>query len=177
MGKRGTFGKALSIIGAIVGLASILLSFIAPELFAWYRYYVSGFGSSGGYYLTGFGTVVSIPPSSFITQLAILETIGGSLVILGSILCIVATVKKSKGMGALGGLLMLLAPVLLVIDFLVGMSEFAGVIADNTELFITRNWFWEDFFALLYHYIWGVWTGFFMGIAGGALGLIGGIAL
>ena len=171
------FGKIVTIIGAIVGLISILLSFIFPDLFGWYRYEVSGWGSEGAYYLSGFGTVNSIPPSPFITELAILEAIGGLMVILGSILCIVATVKESKGMGVFGGLLMLLGPILLVIDFLVGMSEFAGVIGDNLDLFVNRNAFWEEFSTMGYAYTWGVWIGFFIGITGGTLGLIGGLAL
>jgi len=171
------FGKVLTIIGAILGLASILLSFIFPALFGWYRYEVSGWGSEGGYYLTGFGTVASIPPSSFITELAILEVIGGIMVIIGSILCIIAIVKESKGIGLLGGLLMLLAPVLLVIDFLVGMSEFAGVIEYNINLFVNKNVFWETFSTMGYLYIWGIWIGSFLCIAGGVLGLIGGLAL
>ncbi len=170
------FGKVASIIAAIIGLASILLSFIFPALFSWYRYEVSGLGSSGGWYLTGIGTVIDIGDTVPMTM-SILGVVGGTLVIIGSILCIVAIVKESKGMGALGGLLMLLAPLLLVIDFLVGMSELAGVIRDNMDLFITRDWYWEHFFALVYDYTWGLWVGFFLGIAGGALGLIGGIAL
>ena len=138
---------------------------------------VSGWGSEGAYYLTGFGTTSAIPPSSLITELAILETIGGSMVILGSILCIVAAVKESKGIGVLGGLLMLLGPILLVIDFLVGMSEFAGVIGDNLDLFVNRNAFWETFSTMGYLYTWGIWTGVFLCAIGGVLGLIGGIAL
>ena len=170
------FGKVLAIIGAIIGLASIILSFIMPELFSWYRYEVYGWGSEGDYYLTGIGTVIDIG-NTVPKDLSILGVIGGILIILGSILCIVATVKESKSMGAIGGLLMLLAPLLLVVDFLTGMSELAGNIADNMDLFITRDWYWEDFWALTYHYTWGIWVGFFIAIAGGVLGLIGGLAL
>jgi hypothetical protein len=170
------FGKVASIIAAIVGLASIFLSFIMPEIFSWYRYEASGMGSSGGWYLTGIGTVIDIGNTTAM-GLSILGVVGGTLVIIGSILCIVATVKESKGMGALGGLLMLLAPLLLVIDFLVGMSELAGVIGDNMALFVGRDWYWESFFALVTAYTWGIWIGFFLGISGGALGLIGGLAL
>ena len=169
-------GKIIVIIGAIIGLASILLSFISPELFSWYRYEVSGWGSSGGWYLTGFGTVTDIGNTTPM-NLAILEVLGGSMVILGSILCIVATVKESKGMAFLGGLLMLLGPLLLIIDFLVGMSELAGVISDNLDLFINRSAFWEEFSTMGYAYTWGLWVGFFLGIAGGAIGLIGGISI
>jgi hypothetical protein len=170
------FGKIVILIGAILGLASIFLSFIFPPLFAWYRYEVSGMGSSGGWYLTGIGTVIDIGNTTPM-GLSILEVVGGIMVIIGSILCIVANVKESKGMGVLGGLLMLLAPILLVIDFLVGMSELAGVIGDNMDLFVGRNWYWEDFFGILYNYTWGLWVGFFIIIVGGSLALIGGIAL
>jgi len=170
-------GKIIAIIGAVIGLASIILSFIVPELFSWYRYEVSGMGTSGGWYLTGFGTVTDIGNTSTM-EISILGVIGGCLVILGSILCIVATVKESKGMGVLGGASMLIAPILLVIDFIVGMSELAGVIQDNLDLFATRVWYWEDpFFALLYRYNWGLWIGFFLGISAGVIGLIGGLAI
>ena len=57
-------GKIIAIIGAVIGLASIILSFIVPELFSWYRYEVSGMGTSGGWYLTGFGTVTDIGNTS-----------------------------------------------------------------------------------------------------------------
>ena len=170
------FGKVVTIIAAILGLVSILLGFIMPELFSWYRYEISGMGSSGGYYLTGIGTVIDIG-NTISMGISILGVIGGTLVIIGSILCIVATVKESKGIGVLGGILMLLAPVLMVIDFMIGISELAGTIQDNLDLFGSQNWYWADFFALLYDYTWGIWIGFFLGIAGGALGFIGGIAL
>jgi hypothetical protein len=170
------FGKGLTIIGAILGIASIFLSFILPELFSWYRYEVSGMGTSGGYYLTGIGTVIDIGNTSTMT-LSILGVVGGILLLIGSILGIVATVKESKGMGVLGGLLMLLAPLLLVVDFLIGMSELAEAIEFNMNIFLTRDWYWEDFFALVTSYTWGLWIGFFLGTAGGVLGLIGGITL
>ena len=80
-------------------------------------------------------------------------------------------------MGVLGGILMLLAPLLLVVDFLVGMSELAGIIGDNLGIYIAQNWYWADFISFFWHYIWGLWIGFFLIIAGGVLGLIGGLAL
>lgn len=170
-------GKIIAIIGAIIGLASIFLSFIAPELFSWYRYEITGIGGSGGYYLTGFGTVIDLGNTST-KEISILGVIGGCLVIIGSILCIVATVKETKGMGVLGGVLMLIAPILLVIDFIVGWSELARNIQDNLDIFITRDWFWEEKFTVMFDtYNWGLWIGFFLGISGGAIGLIGGLAI
>jgi hypothetical protein len=169
-------GKIIAIIGAAIGMASIFLSLIVPELFSWYRYEVSGMGSSGGYYLTGFGNVIDIGNTSD-KDVSLLGVVGGCLIILGAILCIVATVKESKGMGVLGGILMLIAPLLLVLDFMTGMSELAGDIQDNMDLFIGRDWYWESFFAVLYDYTWGLWIGFFIAIAGGAIGLIGGLAI
>ena len=57
------------------------------------------------------------------------------------------------------------------------MSELAGVISDNLDLFINRSAFWEEFSTMGYAYTWGLWVGFFLGIAGGAIGLIGGISI
>lgn len=146
-------------------------------MFGWYRFEVTGWGSTGGYYLTGFGTTTAIPPSSLITEIALLEVIGGLLVTIGSIICIVANVKESKGMGVFGGLLILLGPILLVIDFLVFMSDYAGVIGGYLNIFIYANAFWDSISSMGYAYTWGVWIGFFVVVAGGVSALIGGLAL
>jgi len=174
--KRG-FGKIVTVIGASLGLASVLLSLIFPELWGWYRFKSSSFGFSQSFYLTGFGTVGAIPPFSFFTGIAILVAIGGLLVILGSILCIVASVKKAKAMGFLGGVLIILGPILLMIDILAGISAYGEYIKFYLDLFVTTNVFWNIGSTMVFTYSWGIGIGFFMGAAGGVLGSIGGLAL
>ena len=123
------FGRIAAIIGAAVGLLSVILSLILPELFCWYSYTITNMISSNksGYYLTGFGTTSTIPYSTAISGIALLELIGGFIVILGAIICIVGVSKESKKIGSIGGILILLGPVLLLVDFLFGIGAYFGI--------------------------------------------------
>lgn len=171
------FGKAVAIIGAVLGLASIILSFILPQWFSWFKLEVFNPSFVGGYYITGLGTISTIPPSSAdITSLATLELIGGILVIFGSIICIVGITKGSKIIGLIGGILMLLGPILLISDFLMVVSRFAQYI-DYYHIVTGNNLFWGDILIVGSTYYWNLWIGFFLGASSGVLGIIGGLAL
>ena len=164
-------GKIIAIIGAIVGILSVLLGLFLPELFSWYRLDIPG----GGLYLTGFGTNIADPSPSPIDEIAILALIGGILVIVGAIACLASAFTENKIFGLLGGLLMIVGPLLLLVDIMTGMSEFM----EFMELFTGG----ESGAGLLFDsyspapgvtFSWGIWIGFFMGIGGGVVGLIGG---
>ncbi len=173
------FGKIVAIIGAAIGLLSVILSFLLPELFCWYSYTVTNIISSNksSYYLTGFGTTISIPYSTAISAIALLELIGGFLVILGAIVCIVGVTKESKKIGSIGGILILLGPVLLLADFLIGISEYYEQVEFIQSIATNKNILWDtvSFFGDVY--AWNLWIGFFMAVAGGVLGTIGGATL
>jgi len=170
------FGKSISIIGAIVGLLSIFLGFISPEFFSWYKFEATSAAVSYGFYLTGFGTTTAIDSVNPISEMAILELIGGISVILGAIACIVGITKESKKFGFIGGILMLLGPILLLTDFLIVLSEYAEYI-DFYQIMPDSNMFWDSVGIAGFTYSWNLWVGFFMGAAAGVLGLIGGITL
>ena len=171
------FGRIAAIIGAIVSLLSVILSLILPELFCWYSYIVSSISSKSGYYLSGFGTTITIPYSSAISTVALLELIGGFLVIGGAIICIVRVTKEDKKIGSIGGVLILLGPVLLLVDFLIGISEYYEYVAFIQTIPANESILWGTFSIMGYDYAWNLWIGFFMAVAGGVLGTIGGATL
>jgi hypothetical protein len=170
------FGKITSLIAAVVALLSIFLGFILPELFSWYKFEASSAAVSYGFYLTGFGTTTAIDSVNPISEIAILELIGGISVILGVVACVVGITKEEKKFGFLGGILMLLGPILLLTDFLIVLSEFADYI-DFYQINPDSNMFWDSVDIMAYTYTWNLWIGFFMAGAAGVLGLIGGLTL
>ena len=170
------FGKVVSLIAAVTALLSIFLGFVLPELFCWYKFEASSAAVSYGFYLTGFGTTTAIDSTNPISEIAILELIGGILVILGVIACIIGITKEEKKFGFLGGILILLGPLLLVIDFLIVLSEFADWV-DFYQINPDSNMFWDSIDIMAFTYTWNLWIGFFMAAAAGVLGLIGGLTL
>ena len=172
-------GRIAAIIGAAVGLLSVILSLILPELFCWYSYTVVNTTSlnKSGFYLTGFGTTTSIPYSTAISGIALLELIGGFLVILGAIVCIVGVTKEENKIGAIGGILILIGPVLLLADFLIGISEYYEYVAFIQSIDPNKSILWDTATSFGFTYTWNVWIGFFMAVAGGVLGTIGGATL
>ena len=159
------FGRIAAIIGAAVGLLSVILSLILPELFCWYSYTITNMISSNksGYYLTGFGTTSTIPYSTAISGIALLELIGGFIVILGAMI--------------------LLGPVLLLVDFLFGIGAYFGIneyheyVAFIQTIPSNESILWGTFIIMGDYYAWNLWIGFFMAVAGGVLGTIGGATL
>ena len=162
-------------IGALIGILSVVLSLILPELFGWYMIGVSSMGITGRGYITGFGTlVVRGPGFESAADLAILVLIGGILIIIGAILCIASGEVLPEVIGIIGGILMLVGPMLLIIDLLAVVSE----VAEATDRLVDvagGTIFGGSHFEMGYKYIWGLYLGFYILIAAGVLGLIGGI--
>ncbi len=169
-------GKILAIIGAIVAIVSVGLSFVLPTIFGWYRIELSAIGISVGIYFTGIGSVATTGGIGGISGFATLELIGGILLIIGAIICIVGVIKESKAAGIVGGVLILLAPLILIIDLLTGLGDFADLIQtlggpSNASVF------WGSFTITGPPDVlmsWGIWIGSFLALGGGALGIIGG---
>ena len=170
----GTASKVIALIGAILGVLSVVLSFVLPEWFGWYRYVAISTGPGPSWFLTGFGTGILAPPPVPDTGIAIWVLIGGIVLIIGAFLLTIGAFKESKTLGVIGGLLMLVGPLLLIVEVLIGTGDFIEFVG----LFNG-----ESGFALLWGsrtpnplvtIFWGVWIGFFLAIAGGFLGLIGG---
>jgi len=167
-------GSILAIIGAIVGLISILLSFLVPQYFGWYRIEVSSGGSIlGGIYITGFGTIVTVPPGGPI-QIATLVLIGGILLIIGAILCIIGVVIKRKTPISVGGILMIVTPLLLTLDVQIISGDFFLSVLNLLGGPTSASMIWGSYVVgpgiLL---SWGIWIGSFMAFGAGIIGLLG----
>lgn len=162
------YARQIAVIGAFIGILSVLLGLLSPEWFSWYRVESTIYG----FYLTGFGTGVFINYPSQTDQIAILVLIGGILVIVGAVECLTSALVKNKVVGILGGLFMIVGPLLLLADIMMGVSEFMQWMEYYTsgksgaELLFGRIDYWDIDY--------GLWIGFFMAIGGGVLGFIGG---
>lgn len=166
-------GKALALIGAVVALITLALSFVVPNFFGWYRVEASMLGMTAGVYFTGLGTLVSVP-AGFTGGMEIFVLIGGILLIVGAIACIIGGVKESKAAGIIGGFLILLSPLILIINLLIGTGEFAAMIqllggpAGASVLWGSIT------IPGPMTLTWGIWIGSFLSLGAGVLGLIGG---
>ena len=172
-------GKVLALIGAIIALVSVALSFIAPAIFGWYRIEISSLGITAGVYITGIGSLVVVPATLPVQGLAIFELIGGVLLIIGAIICIIGALKESKVAGIIGGVMILLGPIILILDLLLSFGGFTELI----ELLggpAGTNAFWGSITIVGPPDVlisWGIWIGSFLALAGGVLGLIGGASV
>ena len=172
-------GKALALIGAVLALATLALSFVVPNFFGWYRIEMSAIGITAGIYYTGLGTIVVVPAIIPMTGMDIFGVIGGILLIVGSIACIIGGVKESKAAGIIGGVLIILSPLILIINLLVGAGDFAAMIqslggpAGASVLWgsITITGPPDVLMS------WGLWIGSFLSLGAGVLGLIGGASV
>ena len=170
MGK----GKVVAIIGAIIGIASVLLSLAVPALFSWYHIQITG-GYSGGLYLTGFGSVIS-DPSGADYEIAMFALMGGIMVLAGAALCIVGGATEIKPLGIIGGILMIIGPFLVVLDIFMEFSEYAEIVNAYIDVFGGTVFFGSESGGGTTIF-WGLWIGYFMAIFGGILGLIGGATI
>lgn len=169
-------GKIIAIVGAIIGVISVVLSLIVPQFFGWYRLEISGFGMTVGIYFTGLGTLASIPPGGP-TGMDTMILIGGIMLLAGAVLCIIGAFKEMKALGIVGGILILLGPMLLLLELLIGMGEFATLISLLGGP-VGANVIWGS--SVLGPGVvisWGIWIGFFLSLGAGVLGIIGGASL
>ena len=174
-------GKVVAIIGAAVGIASVLLSLVVPEFLSWYHYEIDlGPYGSGGLYLTAFGNIISDPTGGPEFDVATLILIGGILVLAGAALCIVGGLTEKKPLGIIGGILMILGPTMLIFDLVGQVSEFSEYM-QNLSDYADSNIFFGSYSYTYYYlsanFVWGLWIGFFIAYAGGIIGLIGGASI
>jgi hypothetical protein len=166
-------GRGLAIIGAIFGILSVLLSMVLPKIFCWYTMGTDLTVPELHFYLTGFGTLVS----KIETDIAVWVCIGGILVIIGSVVCVFSTIVKNRKIGAIGGILMLVGPLLIFVEILFDNSDFAEIVNDFVDL-SNGNIFYGSYEDMTSHYaLWNVWIGFYIAIGGAILGLIGGLII
>ncbi|MFX1303882.1 MAG: hypothetical protein ACFFBV_01820 [Promethearchaeota archaeon] len=171
-------GKSITLVGAIIAVVTLLLSFIVPQYFGWYRIEGTVLGITGGVYFTGLGTLASVPAGGP-TGFDYLQLIGGIALIVGVVACIIGAVKEMKAAGIVGGILILVSPLILIIDLAISASGFAALIMSLGGP-PGASVFWGSFLIVGPPDVllsWGIWIGTFLSLGGGVLGIIGGATL
>jgi len=136
----------------------------------WYLYQESlGFGAKIGAYVTGIGTVNTTGRLPLF-GIPILAGAGGRLVMSGAVFSIV-----SKKLRISGGNFMLLGLLLFVIDFIGGISEFSSWVTSVVVYYDSGSVLWGRFSGIEFSFFNRLSFGFFIALAGGVLGLLGGI--
>ena len=162
-------GKVLAIIGGILGILSVLLYYILPEIFCLWRVdagttmkvFIGGFGANSGEIL---GVEFGIEYSEDIILMIV-----SVLIIGGSVLTFIAGLTGSKAVGILGGIILLAGPALLLFEIItkIGAFEDLAFMMGDVNLLFGSQAGGE----------WGIWIGFFLAIGGGILGIIGGASV
>lgn len=175
-------GKALAIIAGLLGLISIFLGFIIPDIGAWFRFEASAGGTVLlGQYINGLGiasiggTMASLFGSGG-SGIAMMELIGGIICLLGCLIILIGGAKESKGLGIVGGLLILMGPIILIVDMMVVSADtFNAMLA----LFGAggQSILFGSITILGNTLVWGLWIGSFLALGAGVLGIIGGAML
>jgi hypothetical protein len=162
-------GKVLAIIGGVLGVLSVVLYYIAPEILNLWRLdstlwsvrvYIGGFGAWSGEWL-------AIPFPIAYSEDFILMIIS-VLIIGGSIITFISGIVESKVVGILGGIILLAGPTLLLVEIIAKLGIFGDIIV---PLMGDVN--------LLFGNIpgsadWGIGISSYLAIGGGILGIIGG---
>lgn len=160
-------GKIIAIIGGILGILSVVLYHIMPDLFNFWRIdggpmfsiTLGGFGFTSGWFM-GVQIAPVYAEDIFLLIIAILIVAGGVLALVGGLV-------ENKAVGILGGIVLLAGPILLIVALLLQLGSFA----DLALLFPPGE---SLLFGSLPGVNWGIWIGSFLALGGGVLGLVGG---
>jgi len=161
-------GKVFAIIGGVLGVLSVVLYYIAPDILSLWRLdapltvrvYIGGFGAwSGEFIAIPFGPEYSGD---------IILMIVSVLIIGGGVITFIAGLVENKAVGILGGIILLAGPTLLLFELITKMGVFGDTIVpllgDVNLLFGSVPGVAD----------WGIGIGSFLAIGGGILGIIGG---
>ena len=162
-------GKVLAIIGGVLGVLSVVLYYIAPEILNLWRLdvpilpvrvYFGGFGAWSG---DDFGVPFAPQYSGDIILMIV-----SVLIIGGGVITFIAGVAGSKVVGILGGIILLAGPTLLLVELIAKLGIFGSTIGPLV-----------GDVSLLFGSIpgsadWGIGIGSYLAIGGGILGIIGG---
>ncbi|MFX0021508.1 MAG: hypothetical protein ACFE9S_04230 [Candidatus Hermodarchaeota archaeon] len=168
-------GGILALIGSFVAILSIIISVFLPGMMSVWRTDADmELTPDGGIYLNWFGFftgTIGIPDVAFYVLM------GGILILLGSAFSILGVLKRSKLIEIIGSGLILVAPILVIFDLLFGAPDYihsfpilTGEVLSNFFGTTQAHALGEDIL-----FTWGLSVGYFMVIAGGILGLIGGM--
>ena len=161
-------GKVLAIIGGVIGVLSVVLYYIAPDIISLWRLDAPGMVRV---YLGGFGALsgeVGINPIPITYAEDPILMIVSVLIIGGGVLTFIAGLTDNKVVGILGGIIFLAGPILLLFEIItkIGVFESMGSVWLPGENLLFGS------FPLMAD--WGIGIGFYLAIGGGILGIIGG---
>lgn len=161
-------GKIIAIIGGILGILTVALFYVLPEIFSFWRLetpvgdlFLGGFG-----FATGTGLFESDP--EYTEDILLLITF--TLVVAGGALAIIGGLIESKVFGILGGIIMLAGPIFLLIGLFMELGDFEDLaniidfLVGGEGLIMGSEGGVE----------WGIWISTYLAFGAGALGLIGG---
>jgi len=161
MGK----GKIIAIIGGILGILSVVLFYVLPDIFSFWHFV----GGGAGLYLGGFGfwdgTGMDPEYAEDILLLIIFVVIvaGGAIAIIGGLI-------ENKVAGILGGILMLAGPILLIVALATEMGDFKDLAAIIEFATGEKGLLFGSFGPL----DWGIWISTYLALGAGIVGVIGG---
>ncbi len=161
-------GKVFAIIGGVLGVLSVVLYYIAPEIICLWRldagvtlkFFFGGFGSQSGELLT-----IPFPPEYSGDIILMIVSV---LIIGGSVLTFIAGLTERKVVGILGGIILLAGPILLLIEVIAKIGVFETIAAVWLP---GENLLFGSFPGVA---DWGIGIGSYLAIGGGILGIIGG---
>ncbi len=170
--------KYIALIGAILGILTVVLFYLLPEMF--YLWGIKATGTEnlrfylGGFYSVGYTfSPLGLLDIEFIQTLEPILFIVSVLITGGFVITLIGSLEGKRSTGIGGGITLLLGPVLLMIALLTGMGTLFGELASILGL-IGQNLLFGSLSSMGTTMSWGLGSGFFVALAGGVLGVIGG---
>lgn len=165
MAKNSGVGKLLLVLGALLGILSIILYFIEESFGAWWR--IEGIGTS---YMSAFGTY-STGEDLLDSILGFYGILGPILFIIGAICVFIPLIKKNKAYGFLGSFLMIGGMVI----FLIGLGNIEDYESILSGIGFLTSSEYNVFFGEFGFWSWGLSIGFFIGAIAIFFSIIGSV--
>ena len=162
MGRNDT-SKIIVLLGAIIGLISVLSYYASESFGAWWQLTWEFWRFERNYYINAFGY------SEDRQILGNIGTAAGVVFLLGSFLALIGGIQESKSLSIFSSLLMFIGIGL----FLYALSQW-----DDFERFLNVLEFlsgdeYNVFYGSHGNWTWGLGTGFFLGVIASFIALIG----
>jgi len=170
--------KYIALVGAILGILAMVLFYLLPEIFCLWRIEATG-AEYLKLYLGGFYSMAySLNPLltldlEFIRTPELILLIVSILIAGGFVITLIGGLEGKRNTVIGGGVVLLFGPILFMIALLAGMGTLFGELASTMGL-LGQNLLFGSLSAMGTTMSWGLGPGFFVALAGGILGVIGG---
>lgn len=174
-------GKLLALLGGLLAILTIALFYVMPTVFAWWGVSVTTSGTVvSSFSVGGFSSISASAlgtTSTGFTTADIYLILEGVLIIVGAIMAILGALKESKGIGMLGGILILVGPILLIYALVSGLGVFEIYQSTYTLAGMTGTLIMGSFDFGVTSFNYGLQIGGYLLIISGVIGLIGGLTI